>query len=152
MLAQLLEVKKKKSKAKTPSKKSKGKQGESSSSAHTEEEEHSNSESSKPPFKEGGNSENGSTHSKRMSKLELHLEALANRKGLQEAGVVRPYLAEWDLVPYLPKFKAPTLQAFDGKGSPNQHVYYIKSRTGNVVSNDAILVCLFIGTLKGITF
>jgi len=87
-----------------------------------------------------------------MSKLELHLEALANWKGLQEAGVVRPYLAEWDLVPYLPKFKAPTLQAFDGKGSPNQHVYYIKSRTGNVVSNDAILVCLFIGTLKGITF
>jgi len=87
-----------------------------------------------------------------MSKLEQHLEALSNQKGLQEAGVVWPYLAEWDLVPYLPKFKAPTLQAFDGKGPPNQHVYYFKSQTKNVVSNDAILVCLFIGTLKGIDF
>jgi len=33
-----------------------------------------------------------------MSELEKHLEALANRKSLQEAGVVRPYPAEWDLV------------------------------------------------------
>jgi len=62
-----------------------------------------------------------------MSQLELRLEALASRKDLQEAGVVRPYLAEWDLVPYPSKFKAPTLQAFDGKGSPNQHIYYFKS-------------------------
>ena len=54
-----------------------------------------------------------------MNQLEQRLEALTNRKGLQEAGVVRPYPAEWDLVPYPPKFKAPTLQAFDGKGSPN---------------------------------
>jgi len=41
--------------------------------------------------------------------------------------VVRPYLAEWDLIPYPPKFKAPTLQAFDGKGSQNQNIYYFKS-------------------------
>jgi len=54
-----------------------------------------------------------------MNKLELHLKALTNRKGLQEAGVVRPYPAEWDLVLYPSKFKAPTLQAFDGKGSLN---------------------------------
>jgi len=64
--------------------------------------------------------------------------------------VVWPYLAEWDLVSYPPKFKAPTLQAFDGKGSPNQH--YLKSQTGNVAANDAILACLFIGTLKGLAF
>jgi len=66
MLSQLLEGKKN-PKAKTPSKKSNGKwkEGESSSSAHTEEEEHSNSESSKPSSEEGGNSKNGSTHSKR---------------------------------------------------------------------------------------
>ena len=51
-----------------------------------------------------------------MSQLERRLEALANRKDLQEVGVVRSYPAEWDLVPYPPKFKAPTLQAFDGKG------------------------------------
>ena len=81
-----------KPKAKTPSKKSKGKwkEGENSSSTHIEkDEEQSKSESSKPPSKEGGNSENGSTHSKRMSKLEQHLKALANQKDLQKAEVVR---------------------------------------------------------------
>ena len=71
-----------------------------------------------------------SIHSKGTSKLEQRLEALASRKGLQEAGVVRLYPAEWDLVPYPPKFKAPTLQAFDGRGSQNQHIYYFKSRQG----------------------
>ena len=59
---------------------------------------------------------------------------------------------EWDLVPYPPKFKTPILQAFDGMESPNQHIYYFKSQTENVVSNDAVLARLFIGTLKGITF
>jgi len=62
-----------------------------------------------------------------MSKLEQHLEVLANRNDLQEEGVVRPYSAEWDLVPYPPKFKALTQQAFDSKGLPNQHLYYFKS-------------------------
>ena len=83
MLAQLLEDKKK-SKAITSSKKSKGKQkeGEGSSSVHIKEEKQSNSESSKSPSEEGGNSENRSTHSKRMNKLEQRLEVLTNRKGL----------------------------------------------------------------------
>jgi len=44
-----------------------------------------------------------------MNKLEQYLEALANRKVLQEAGVVRLYPTEWDIVLYPPKFKAPTL-------------------------------------------
>jgi len=72
MLSQLHEDKKKKPKAKTPSTKSKGKQKEreSSSSAHTEEEKHFNSELSKPSSEEEGNSENTSTYSQRMSKLE----------------------------------------------------------------------------------
>ena len=87
-----------------------------------------------------------------MNKLEQRLEALTNRKGLIEAGVVCPYPAEWDLVPYPHKFKALTLQAFDGKGSPNQHIYYFKSQTGNIVANDAILACLFISTLKRLAF
>ena len=141
MLSQLLEDKKEKPKAKTPSIKSKGKrkEGKSSSSAHIEKEEHSKSELSKPSSEEEDNSENMSTHSKRMNKLEQCLKALTNWKGLQKAGVVRLYPAEWDFVPYPPKFKAPTLQAFDGKGSPNQHIYYFKSQTGNVVVNDAIL-------------
>jgi len=126
MFSQLLEDKKKKSKIKAPFKKFKGKRKEaeslssahteSLSSTHTEDEEHSNSEPSKPPSEDEVNSENGSTHSKRMSKLEQCLEALANRKGLQEVGVVWSYLAEWDFVSHPSKFKALTLQAFDGKG------------------------------------
>ena len=87
-----------------------------------------------------------------MNKLEKHLEALTNQKGLQEAGVVRSYPAEWDLVPYPLKFKALTLQAFDGKRSLNQHIYYFKFQTGNVVATDAILAPLLIGTLKGLAF
>ena len=87
-----------------------------------------------------------------MNKLKQRLEALTNRKGLQEAGVIWPYPTEWDLVPYPPKFKAPTLQAFDGKGSPNQHIYCFKSQTWNVVANEAILTRLFISTLKGLAF
>jgi len=67
-------------------------------------------------------------------------------------GIVQPYPAEWDTTPYLPKFKASTLHTFDDKGSPNQYVYYFKSQTGNVVSNDAILARLSISTLKGVTF
>ena len=67
-------------------------------------------------------------------------------------GVVRPYPVEWDAVPYPPKFKELTLYTFDGKGSPNQHIYYFKSQTGNIVSNDAIITHLFIGTLKGVAF
>ena len=86
-----------------------------------------------------------------MSKLEQRLEALANRDGLQDVRIVRPYPAEWDTTPYPPKFKAPILHTFDGKGSSNQHIYF-KSQTGNVVSNDAIMARLFIGTLKGVAF
>ena len=49
---------------------------------HIEEEEQSNFESSKSSSEEGGNPENGGTHSKRMNKLEQRLEALTNLKGL----------------------------------------------------------------------
>ena len=85
-----------------------------------------------------------------MNKLEKRLKVIANRNNLKEAGVIWPYPIEWDVVPYPPKFKAPTLQTFDDKGSLNQHIYYFKSQTENVVSNDAILARLFIGTLKGV--
>ena len=153
MLAQLLEDKRK-STYKASSKKSKGKRkkGESSSSVHREENEQPTSGSSKSSSQGKDDRGQRNVHSRRMNQLEQRLEALTNRKGLQEAGVVRPYTTEWDLIPYPPKFKAPTLQAFDGKGSPNQHIYYFKSQTGNVVDNDAILARLFIGTLKGLAF
>jgi len=153
MLSQLLKDKKK-LKIKTPSKKSKGKrkEGESTSSLNTKSEKNSNSEPLKSSSEEEDNSENGSSHSKRMSKLKQRPEALTNQDSLQDVGIVRPYLAEWDTTPYPPKFKALTLHTFDDIGSPNQHIYYFKSQTGNVVSNDAIMAHLFFGTLKGVTF
>ena len=94
----MLEDKKKKPKAKTSSKKSKGKQkeGESSSFVQTEDEGHSNF---KHPSEEEVISDNGSTQSKRMSKIEQRLEALANQNVLQEAGVVQSYPTELDLFP-----------------------------------------------------
>jgi len=82
-----------------------------------------------------------------MSKLEQHLEVLANKDSLQDVGIGRPYPAEWDTVPYPPKFKAPTLHTFDSKRSTNQHTYYFKSQT-----NDAIIARFFISTLKGVGF
>ena len=84
-----------------------------------------------------------------MNELKKCLEAIVNQINLQEAGIVRPYPAEWDTAPYPPKFKALTLHTFDGKGSLNQYIYYFKSQTENVVSNNAIMARLFIGTLKG---
>ena len=87
-----------------------------------------------------------------MSDLEKCFEAITNQSELQEVGVVRPYPVKWDATPYPPRFKAPNLHAFDDKGSSNQYIYYFKSQIGNVVSNDAIMAHLFIGTLKGIAF
>ena len=100
--------KKKKLKTKGPSSRAKGIEVDSSTSESSDGED-ANFE--KPPTlpeeKEG--SDVGSDHSKRMSELEKRLEALANQKGLQEAGVVQSYPVEWDLVPYTPKFKASTV-------------------------------------------
>jgi len=42
------------------------------------------------------------------------------------------------------------LHTYDDKGSPNQHIYYFRSQTGNVIDNNAIMARLFIGTLKGV--
>jgi len=53
---------------------------------------------------------------------------------------------------YFSRFKAPTLYTFDSIESPNQHIYYFKSQTGNVVPNDNIMARLFISTLKGVAF
>ena len=55
-------------------------------------------------------------------------------------------------MPYPPKFKPPTLHTYDGKRSPNQHIYYFRSQTGNVIDNDPIMDRLFISTLNGVAF
>jgi len=41
---------------------------------------------------------------------------------------------------------------YDGKSSPNQHIFYFWPQTDNVVDNDAIMAIMFIGTLKGVAF
>ena len=104
MLSQLLREKKK-PKGKTPSNKSKGKrkERESSSSVNIESEEYFNSEPPKSSSKKEDDSENESCHAKRMSELEQRLEALSNWSGLQDVGIIWPYLAEWDTTPYPPK-------------------------------------------------
>ena len=68
-----------------------------------------NDEHPKSSFEEERGSENENHHSKRMNELEKRLKAIANCSKLQEAEVVRPYLAEWDVGPYPPKFNAPIL-------------------------------------------
>ena len=77
------------------------------------------------------------------------LASLTQRDELKKIGAIRPYPLEWDSVPYPLKFKPLTLHSYDNKTSPNQHIYYFRSQTGNVIGNDAIVARLFIGTLKG---
>ena len=81
--------------------------------------------------------------------IQAQIASLAQRDELKKVGATHPYSLDWDSVPYPPKFKPPTLHSYDGKSSPNQHMYY-PSQTGNVVGNDAIMARLFIGTLNGV--
>jgi len=108
----------KKSRSRTSSSKGKGKEKESENSTfENAESENPEFEILQSSFEEERNLESGDNHSKRMSELEKHLEALANWSNLQEVGVVKSYLAEWDAASFPPKFKSPTLHTFDGKGS-----------------------------------
>ena len=66
--------------------------------------------------------------------------------------MARPYLLEWDSVSYPPKFKPPRLHTYDGKSSPNQHIYYFRSQFGNLKDNDVMMDRLFIGKLKRAVF
>jgi len=52
----------------------------------------------------------------------------------------------------LAKVQATYVHTYDGKGLPNQHIYYSRSQTGNVIENNAIMARLFIGTLKEVAF
>ena len=103
------------------SSKSKGKEkmDENSTSENTGDENNFGYENSKSSSEEQENSENKDNRAKMMNELEKCLEAIANQSYLQKMGIVWPYLTLWDSVFYPPRFKAPTLQAFDGKGSPN---------------------------------
>jgi hypothetical protein len=130
MVALLLEKpKKKKTRASSmkpgssPGQPSKGKENEAEhiifEESYEDELPQSSSEEEEVSSEQGEN-----PHLKKMKELEKRLEAIAHRGELHDVGVVRPYPVEWDAAPYPPRFKAPTLHAFDGKGSPNQHIYY----------------------------
>jgi len=84
--------------------------------------------------------------------IQAQIASLTQRDELKKASITRPYPFEWDSVPYPPMCKPPTLHMYDGKSSPNQHIYYFRSQTGNVIDNDDIMARLFIGTLKGVGF
>jgi len=112
------------------------------------EEEHHNDEQPKTEKSK----ESSSMDVEDLKDIQAHIASLSQRDELKKVGAVRPYPLKWDSVPYPPKFKSPTLHTYDGKSSPNQHIYYFRPQTGNVIDNDAIMARLFIGTLKGVAF
>jgi len=112
------------------------------------EEEHNDDEQPKTEKSK----ESSSIDAEVLKGIQAQIASLTQRNELKKASMTRPYLLEWDSVPYPPKFKPPTLHAYDGKNSPNQHIYYFWSQTGNVIDNNASMARLFIGTLKGVAF
>jgi len=116
-------------------------------SNHDDEEynndEHPKTEKSKESF---------SIDAKVIKGIQAQIASLAQRDELKKVGMTRPYPLEWDSVPYPPKFKPSTLHMYNSKSSPNQHIYYLRSQTGNVIDNDAIMARLFISILKGVAF
>jgi len=116
-------------------------------SNHDEEEHFSNEQPKAKKSKEGS-----SLDAEVLKGLQAQIASLSQRNELKKVGAVRPYPLEWDSVPYPQKFKPPMLHTYDGKSSPNQHIYYFRSQTGNVIGNDAIMARLFISTLKGVAF
>jgi len=116
-------------------------------SNHNEEEhnddEHSKTVKSKKSF---------SIDAEVIKGIQAQLASLTHKDELKKVGMTRQFPLEWDLVWYPPKFKPPMLHLYDGKSLSNQHIYYFRSQTGNIVGNDSIMARLFIGTLKGLAF
>jgi len=110
------------------------KESENSTSEHSDDNENNFGYENPKSSKEPENSKAEDSHAKRMSELK------------------KCYSVEWDAASYPSRFKEPTLHTFNGKISSNQHIYYFKSQTGNVLSNDTIMARLFIGTLKRVAF
>jgi len=116
-------------------------------SNHNEEEHNDDEQSKSEKLKESS-----SIDAKVLKGTQAQFTSLSQRDELKKAGMTHPYPLEWDSVLYPPKFKPHTLHTYDGKSSPNQHIYYFRSQTGNVIDNDVIMARLFIGTLKRVAF
>src|SRR4051812_22051815 len=137
---------------------SKKKSKHASSTSHSKDRESSDSDSSirfhslhehddkvEPPVKTDGQSkiepESKATDSDaghRMKRLEEQVAALKTTTIRQEAGATQPYPIGWGAVKYPSRFKEPTLNTFDGKGSAQQHIYYFQSQTGSLMGNDPV--------------
>ena len=127
MIALFLKKKMKNPKTKGSSSKSKGKEkeGENSTSEDTES-ENLNNENLKSSSEEERISESGDNHSKRMSELEKHLEAIANRDNLQEAGQSGRTRPSGVLFPILPSLKLRPCRSLTAK-VPRTSTYTISS-------------------------
>ena len=114
---------------------------------HNEEEhnddEHSKTEKSK---------ESTSIDPEVIKGIQAQIASQAQRDELKKVGMTHSYPLEWHSVSYPPKFKLSTLHTYNSKSSLNQYIYYFQSQTDNIIDNDAIMVRLFIGTLKGVAF
>lgn len=53
----------------------------------------------------------------------------------QEAGITRSSLVEWELAPILENRKSSKLESYDGKGLPNQHIYYFISQISHLMGD-----------------
>lgn len=99
--------------------------------------------------KSSDNGEGGSQHINGLKQFHI---VVVNRRKLQDTGCDWPYPMEWDSVCYPRKFNPLTLHQFNGKGSPNQHIYHFISQIGNIATNDVLLKRLFIASLKDLAF
>jgi len=70
--------------------------------------------------------ESSSIDVKVIKGIQAQIASLTQREEPKKVGMTHPYLLEWDSVPYPPKFKPPMLHTYDGKNSPNQHIYYFR--------------------------
>lgn len=87
-----------------------------------------------------------------MEKLHNQLEALMHRKGLQEIGITRPYMIEWEFVSFPEKNKPLKLEIYDRKGFRNQHIYYFLPQTDHLMGNDSVITKIFTSILRGTAF
>jgi len=79
------------------------------------EEEHNDDEQPKTEKSK----ENSSIDAEVLKRIQAQIVSLAQMDKLKKPGMTRPYLLEWDSMPYSPKFKPPTLHMYDSKSSPN---------------------------------
>lgn len=62
-----------------------------------------------------------------MESFQSQLNALNHKNDLQELCVVWSYPVEWEKMLVLDNYKTLKLNSYNGKGFPNQYIYYFKS-------------------------